>query len=219
MRLLIAASALAVMAGCASTSTTDAPPPAVVDMPPPVAQPIVPNAYDLAMATVEQLVEAGNEQEAIQRVRQLLGNPDLNESETAKSLLKLGALRYGDGNDVFGAIEAWDELIENYPTSPEAIAATAKRDTARGEATSLNFAIETGDLSPTEQFESMFRLGNHQDAADYMLERNLKPDNPYLVDMFQIGYLCDDDTLTGPSYDLTEPDGTARTVHFCEFGK
>lgn len=219
MRLMIAASALAIMAGCASTSTTDAPPPAVVDMAPPIAQPIMPNAYDLAMTTVDQLVDAGNEQEAIQRVRQLLGNPKLTDGEKAKALNTLGTLRYGDGNDVFGAIEAWDELIETYPDSPEAIAATAKRDTARGEATSLNFAVETGDLAPTEKFEYMFRLGNHQDAADYMLERNLKPDNPYLVDMFQIGYLCDDETLTGPAYDLVEPDGTARTVHFCEFGK
>lgn len=217
MRTLIAVSCFALFAvGCTSTSDTTAP---VSAETPPVEQPIMPSAYGLAMDTVDQLVAAGNEQHAIDRIMQLLGNPDLSDEESANSLMRLGELRYGEGQDVIGAIEAWDELIETYPASEAASEAEALRDFARGEATSLNSMLAMGDLSPTEEFEVLFRLGQHQDAADVMFDRNLKPENTYLVDLFQVGYLCDDANLTGPSYDMVEPDGTARTVRFCEFGK
>lgn len=219
MRTVLSIAALGALAACA-TPTSEAPPPAVVDMPPPAAEAVViPDAYTLAMTTVDELEAAGNEQQAIQRLVQLLGNPALDDAQKAKALNRLGDMRYGDGHNVYGAIEAWDELIENYPTSPEAIEAVPKRDIARGEATSLNGLIGSGELTPTKQFEAIFRLGEHQDAADFMLERNLTPENAYVLDMYQIGYLCDDDTLTGPAYDLTEPDGTMRVVRFCEFGK
>ncbi len=216
MRSLIAVSTLVLITACA-TSTPGAPP---VEADAPVELAVIPGAFGLAMETVTGLVDAGNEQLAIDRLKQLLGNPELTDAEKAEALMTLGDIRYSEaGSDVFGAIDAWDELIENYPDSEFAIATILLRDTARGEATSLNFEIETGDLSPTETFERMFRLGLHQDAADLMLDRNLSPDNSYLVDMFQIGYLCEDSNLTGPSYDMVEPDGTARTVRFCEFGK
>jgi len=214
MRSLIAVSTLVLITAC---STTPYAPPVEADAPVELA--VIPSAFGLAMDTVDQLVEAGNEQQAIDRIKQLLGNPELTDDEKAEALMKLGTLRYSDGNDVMGAIEAWDELIDTYPASPFAFEASPLRDTARGEATSLNSAIERGELSPTDEFEAIFRLGDHQAAADLMLDRNLSPDNPYLVDMFQIGYLCDDSNLTGPSYDMVEPDGTARTVRFCEFGK
>jgi len=215
MRSLIAVSTLVLITACATTPYA---PPVEADAPVELA--VIPGAFELAMETVTGLVDAGNEQLAIDRVKQLLGNPELTDAEKSEALMTLGEIRYSEaGSDVFGAIDAWDELIDNYPESEFAIAADPLRATARGEATSLNFQIETGDLSPTEKFERMFRLGLHQDAADLMLDRNLSPDNPYLVDMFQIGYLCDDSDLTGPSYDMVEPDGTARTVRFCEFGK
>lgn len=217
MRPLIAASCLVLLAACATT-TDDTTNPVSAEASQ-TERPIMPSAYGLAMDTVDQLVAAGNEQHAIDRLMQLLGNPELSEEETANSLLRLGELRYGEGQDVFGAIEAWDELIETYPESAAAISVAPLLDTARGEATSLNGLLAMGELSPSEEFETLFRLGQHQDAADLMFDRNLKPENPYLVDLFQIGYLCDDANLTGPSYDMVEPDGTARTVRFCEFGK
>ncbi|MEM7459106.1 MAG: hypothetical protein AAF331_06555, partial [Pseudomonadota bacterium] len=61
--------------------------------------------------------------------------------------------------------------------------------------------------------------GEHQTAADIMFENALSPENDYILDMYQIGYLCDSAELTGPSYGLVEPDGTERTVRFCDFGK
>lgn len=218
MRSLLAVSAFAFISACASSTTSVEP--AIVDTPPPLEQPIMPTAFELAMETVDGLVEAGNEQAAILRLEQLIGMQEATDSERASALYLMGELKYGKGNDVFGAISAFDELIETYPNSDYAIKAEVIRNTARGEATSLNFILETDDtLSPTKRFETMFRLGDHQDAADFMLQRNLQPDNKYLLDMYQVGYLCEGDELTGPSYDMIEPDGTARELHFCEFGK
>lgn len=216
MRSLLAVSSFALIAACASSTVeTD---PVAVDTP--VAeQPVMPSPFDLAMQTVAQLEAAGNEQQAIDRIQQLLGNPDLTDTESASALLKLGQLRFGAGSDVTGAISAWNELIEDYPDTPAAFDATPLLATAQSEYDALTGALARGELSPTQEFEARFRLGEHQSAADLMLTNNLSPDNAYLVDMFQIGYLCDDPNLTGPSYDMTEPDGTARTVRFCEFGK
>ena len=70
-----------------------------------------------------------------------------------------------------------------------------------------------------EEFEFRFRLGERQAAADIMLTNALMPANEYILDMYQIGYLCDSAELTGQMYKQTEPDGTDRTVRICDFGK
>lgn len=210
MRFVIAVSSLAVLAACATsgapTSST-------------AATEAAPTSFELAMDTVDTLLEAGNEQTAIDRLTQLLGNPDLSEEEVANALMARADIRYGYGNDVWGAITDFEEVIARFPDSPQAIEAQALLDLARGEATTLNAQIESGTLSPTQEFEYLFRLGQHQEAADLMLARNLTPENEYILDLYQMGHLCDDPTITGPNYDMTEPDGTVRNVRFCEFGK
>ncbi|WOR15806.1 hypothetical protein RYZ27_03905 [Hyphomonas sp. FCG-A18] len=219
MRLILAASAFAIVTACANTGDVNVPP-AEVEFPPPLAdQPIVPSAFDLAMGSVDELVEAGNEQAAIMRLQQLVGMQDATDAEKATALMKMADLQGFGGNDVYGAIDSLTELIETYPESDLVPQANELRDTLRGKATSLNTMANDPNRPLTERFEARFELGEHTEAADMMLERNLTPDNAYLLDMYQIGYLCEDETLTGPSYALTDTDGTARTLHFCEFGK
>ncbi len=214
MRTLFAASILVLSAACASTAVDT--PPVEVDTPPVVSQP---STFELAMDTVEGLVAAGNEQAAILRLEQLIGNQEATEDEKAAALYRMAELKMGDGNQIWGAIEALDEFIDTYPEHAQANAASELRDYARGEATSLNFKVEQGGLSPAEEFKARFRLGEHQTAADIMLAHALTPENDYVLDMYQIGYLCEDAELTGPSYRLVEPDGTDRVVRFCDFGK
>lgn len=219
MRLVIAISALAFAAACASTGDVDVPP-AVADTPPPLEQrPVVPSNYDLAMTSVDDLVAAGNEQAAIMRLQQLIGMQDASDSQTAAALLRMADLQGFGGNDVFGAIDSLTELIETYPESELVGQAETLRGTLRGKATSLNFIAQSPDRTPAERFAAMFELGDHTEAADLMLAMNLRPEDDILLDMYQIGYLCEDETLTGPSYGITDTDGTARTLHFCEFGK
>lgn len=219
MRLILAASAFALVSACASTGNVDVPP-AEVETPPPAAEmPVIPSAYALAMTSVDELVEAGNEQAAIMRLQQLIGMQDATDEEKASALLKMANLQGYGGNDVYGAIDALTELIDTYPESSLMADAQQELDILRGKATSLNFIASNPDNPPTERFNAMFELGEHTEAADMMLARNLTPDNAILLDMYQIGYLCEDETLTGPSYALTDADGTARTLHFCEFGK
>ncbi|MFN3214374.1 MAG: tetratricopeptide repeat protein [Henriciella sp.] len=216
MRSLIAITAIAITAACASSTVETAP--VIVDAPPPV-ETAEPSVFDLAMGTVDQLVDAGNEQAAIMRLEQLIGKQDASDDEKAAALYRMAELKLGEGNQVWGGIEALDEFLETYPDHPNGPAASELRDYARGEATSLNGKLEMGGVSPTEEFEYRFRLGEHQEAADIMLANALTPANEYILDMYQIGYLCDSAELTGPMYKLIEPDGTDRTVRFCDFGK
>jgi hypothetical protein len=216
MRVLLAASTLILLSACA-TSTTETAPVASEDAA--VTTSAIPSAYELAMGTVDDLLEAGNEQTAILRLEQLIGMQSATETEKANALFRMADLKLGDGNQVWGGIAALDEFIETYPGHENTDTAIAMRDRARGEATSLNFQLEQGGLSPMEAFKARFRLGEHQTAADIMLASALSPDNAYLLDMYQIGYLCDATELTGPKYEVSEPDGTVRDVRFCDFGK
>lgn len=213
-RLCLASASLAALAACAT-----APEPSADAPEPPAATAAAPSTLDLAMETADSLVAAGNEQAAIDRLTQLIGNPDLTDADKASILYKRAKLRFGDGNNVYGAIEDLDEMLILAPGHSKAEEAMAMRDTARGEATSLNGMLEAGTLGRTDRFEALFRLGKHQEAIDLMLETGLTPGNTYLVDLYQMGYLCEDPELTGPAYEAVEPDGTVRNLQFCDFGK
>lgn len=212
IRYSLLGAGLALLASCA-TETAPAP---VTD---PVTAPAPMSEVDRGLETARDLAAAGNEQTAIDRLTQLLGDPELSARETADILYARAQLRHGAGNDLFGAISDLDEMLAIDPSHPDAETAIGLRDMARGEATSLNGRLEQGGLSSSERFEILFRLGQHQDALDVMVAEGLTPDNGTLIDFYQMGYLCEGTEFTGPSYDAVEPDGTQRTLQVCDFGK
>ena len=176
--------------------------------------------FDLAMESVETLVEGKNEQAAIDRLTQLLGRPDLTDQEKQVALLRRGTIRLSErGYDTWSAIKDFEEIIAEYGDDALDGVAMEQLDAARGKATSLNFKIQQPDISRVEKFQAMFQLGDHQEAVDLMLATNLNPGNDYLIAMYQIGWLCDGEGFTGPVYPATEPDGTGRSLQFCDFGK
>lgn len=212
IRYSLLGAGLALLASCATE-----PAPAPVADPVPAPAPM--SEVERGLETARDLAAAGNEQTAIDRLTQLLGNPDLSARETADILYARAQLRHGAGNDLFGAISDLDEMLATDPSHPDAEAAIDLRDMARGEATSLNGRLEQGGLSSMERFEILFRLGQHQDALDTMVSEGLTPDNATLIDFYQMGYLCEGAEFTGPTYEAVEPDGTARTLQVCDFGK
>lgn len=176
--------------------------------------------FDLAMESVDVLVDAGNEQTAIDRLTQLLGQPGLTDQEKQVALLKLGTIRMSPrGFDTWQAIANFEEIVNTYGDDALDGAALEKLDEARGKATSLNFLINQPETTRLQKFQAMFELGDHQEAVDLMLGSNLTPGNDYLVAMYQIGWLCEGEGFTGPIYAATEPDGTGRSLQFCDFGK
>ncbi|MEM1151084.1 MAG: hypothetical protein AAGI03_11075 [Pseudomonadota bacterium] len=218
IRLALASASLTLLAACASTS--DPVEPAIAVEPPVEAADLADSPFELAMSTVSSLEESGNEQTAIDRLTQLLGDETLDPVQRMLALERRATLRSGEGNDVFGAIDDYTALLEmDGLTTDQEITYTEARDVLRGEATSLNFLLEQGNLSRTERFESLFRLGQHQDAMDYMLANSLTPENDYLIDLYQMGFLCEGEELGGPVYSATEPDGTPRSLQYCDFGK
>lgn len=210
MRIAIASTSLVFLVACASGAS--GPVPAVAVPTPPLTDTGDVDTFALAMESVDTLVEAGNEQAAIDRLTQLLGRPDLSISDKAIALERRAELRFGVGNDVEGALSDFDELKallgEDVPGAAE----------AKLESEALLEALNQPGLAPGDEFEILFRLGQHQEASDLMLSRNLTPDAAYLIDMYQIGYLCDDATLTGPSYEVVD-EGAPLTLRFCDFGK
>lgn len=216
---LLAASSAVLLAACASEPAPATPtgPAAAVAVNDTSA---VTSEFDLAMRTVEDLVEAGNEQVAIERLQQLVGSPELTDEQIAEALVRRAELKVSDrGYDTWGAIEDLDEVVENYADTDWLAAASSMRDYARGKATSLNFQLEQPETSRSRKFDLLMDLGEHEKAIDLMTRFNLTPSNAQLVAMYQIGYLCEGDTLTGQTYEATEPDGTARTLQFCDLGK
>ena len=212
IRLSLAAAASAlVLAACASA-------PASVDTSTSTVVALSP--YDLAMQTVEELVTAGNTQTAIDRLTQLTGDPSLSREEMAEVLYRRGELRLGEnGYDTMGAIEDFEEVLADFADTEWNTPAASMLDTARGKATSLNALLSQPETTRMQKFNILMELGRHDDAIDMMLANDLTPDNPTLLAMYQIGYLCEGDDLTGRAYDVTEPDGTYHELRFCDFGK
>ena len=61
------------------------------------------SAFELAMQTVEGLVEAGNTQAALDRLTQLLGSPALTRDEYAEALFRRGEIRF-DPQDMMQSV-------------------------------------------------------------------------------------------------------------------
>ncbi len=178
------------------------------------------STFELAMQTVETLVEAGNEQQAIDRLTQLIGDPTLTREEMAEAFTQRGEIRLSSrGYDTMGAIEDFRQVTENYADTEWNAAASTLLDTANGKATSINFQLAQPETSRMRKLELLMEKGEHNEAIDMMIAYDLVPRNEILVAMYQIGYLCEDEALTGRAYSATEPDGTARRLQFCDFGK
>ena len=224
-RLLLASCALGLLGACATAPAEDTPVVediAAGDVDAGSVETIIVERtdFDLAMDSVDVLVAAKNEQAAIDRLMQLLGQPDLTDQEKQVALLKLGTIRMSSrGYDTWQAIANFEEIIDTYGADALDGVAQEKLEEARGKATSLNFIISQPETSRVQQFQAMFELGDHQEAVDLMLESNLNPGNDYLIAMYQIGWLCEGEGFTGPIYPATEPDGTGRRLQFCDFGK
>jgi hypothetical protein len=215
IRLSLAAAASAlVLAACSST------PAPAADAAATTSTAMVASPYELAMQTVEELVTAGNTQTAIDRLTQLTGDPSLSRDQLAEVLYRRGELRLGEhGYDTMGAIEDFEEVLTDYSDTEWSTAAASLLDSARGKATSLNALLAQPETTKLQRFNILMELGRHDDAIDLMLANDLTPDNGTLLAMYQIGYLCEGDELTGRAYDVTEPDGTYHELRFCDFGK
>jgi tetratricopeptide (TPR) repeat protein len=211
---LLAASGLVLMAACATTAPE-------TDLPPPDPVPVVmeQSAAERAMDTANGLAAAGNPQAAIDRLTQALGSPQLSDAEKAELYKLRGDIRLEAGDDTWGAIDDFETVLELVPGTETAILAEEQLGIARGKATSLNFQLETGGLTRSQRFETLWELGEHDDALDLLRQGGVNAEPDTLLAMFQIGYLCEGDEFAGQEFSITEPDGTPRTVRFCDTGK
>jgi len=212
MRILTAAAVSALMI-CACASQPDTPPVA-----PPVAE--LPSTFELGIETTETLTAAGNVPVAINRLMQLAGHTDLSPGERAEVLYRLAMLSEGPGGyDLTAAASYYDEVFRVFPGTDWARRAAGKLPATRARIETLNAVLASPDSSRMERFEALMALGRHENAIDLLTSHALQPGNEPLLAMYQIGYLCEEPDITGPSYRVTDRDGTVRTLRFCEYGK
>jgi hypothetical protein len=210
--LLAVASAL-VLGACASspdtTTSTTSTETVVVETP-----------FNLAMATADELVAAGNTPTAIQRLMQLVGDTSLSPQERGDTLYRLGVLSGSPtGYDAEGSVDYFQEVLTDYATTDAAKPSAAALPAARAKVAELIATLESIDSTRSDEFFALFNLGRHQEAIDVMVANDILPGNEELLAMYQIGYLCEDSNLTGRAYPVSDRDGTARNLRFCDFGK
>lgn len=178
------------------------------------------STHELGMTSAEALARAGNVPAAIQRLMQLVGDPELTADQKASVLFELGTLSRGPGGyDLSGSANYFDEVIRNHPGTSWASRAGEQFPGVQIEIESLNAVTANPDSTRMERFDALMLLGRHEDAVDIMTSHALEPGNEPLLAMYQIGYLCDEPGLTGQSYNITDRDGSRRTVRFCDYGK
>lgn len=213
IRILAAAAvSVFVISACATAPESE------VYTPPVVTE--VPSDYALGLKSASELSNAGNAPAAIRRLMQLAGDPSLTADQKAEVLFELGTLSEGPGGyDLTGSAGYFDEIIRDYPGTAWARRASEQMTPGQIEIESLNAVLANADSTRTERFDALMKLGRHEDAIDIMTSHALEPGNETLLAMYQIGYLCDEPGLTGQAYNVTDSDGTVRSVRFCEYGK
>lgn len=210
--LLFAAASAVILSACSTTTETPKPAPEQTTT--------VKSTFDRAMATVDELVAAGNTPIAIERLMQLAGDTSLTDEQKARTLVLLGDYSLSaTGYNAEGAVAYYKEAIADYPASKAAADAAAKLPAAEAKVAKYVETLASINSTRTQQFNALFNLGRHQDAIDIMVANDLMPGNEELLAMYQIGYLCEDSNLTGRLYKVTDRDGTVRDVRFCDFGK
>lgn len=215
---LFAAASVVILAACATTPVVETTPEPTTEVTEVIVE--APSQFDIGMKTATDLVSAAHTQVAIARLQQLAGNPDLSREELATLLVIMGELRMGEsGFDTMGAIENFEEVTTDFSDTHLFEVAESNLNTARGKATSINGLLAQPDTTQMQRFNLLMAIGDHQDATDLMIQHNLTPDNATLVAMYDIGYLCEGEELTGRAYDMTEPDGTFHSLRFCDSGK
>ena len=181
---------------------------------------VVPSAFDLGFQTADELVAAGNTPTAIQRLMQLVGDASLTPEQTANVLYKLGNLSASPtGYNAEGAVEYFKEVLADYAMTAAAKQSAAALPDGETRVSDYIATLESVDTTRSQEFGALFNLGRHQEAIDVMVANDILPGNEELLAMYQIGYLCDDSNLTGRAYSVTDRDGTARNLRFCDFGK
>ncbi len=217
-RLLILA---AVFSAAIAACTTSAPAPATsTERPSASSSATAASPYALAMTTVSELCAAGNIQAAIQRLVQLAGDVTLTPTERSEVLLQLGDLSAGAGGyDLVAARSYYEEVLRDFPASAAAAKAGPALAGVKAQIASLEKVLASASASRTDRFNALMTLGRHDEAIDLMVAHDLTPSNDVLLAMYQIGYLCDDPSLTGRPYSVTDRDGTRRMLRFCDLGK
>ncbi len=213
--VLLAAASAVILAACASAPEAPATSSASSGA---VTAEISP--LSLAFRTADELVAAGNTPAAIQRLMQAVSDTRLTETQRSDILFRLGELSASPtGYDAEGAVAYLEEVLSGYTQTPAAKQAAAALPGAR-QLVLKHLAVAGADTATrSEQFLALFSLGRHEDAIDLMVANDITPGNEELLAMYQIGYLCEDSNLTGRAYQVTDRDGTVRSVRFCDFGK
>lgn len=213
--LLFAATSLLVLGACASSTQPAGVPGAATP-----GTPVIVSPFNLGLRTADELVAAGNTPAAIQRLMQLAGETGLSPQERSEVLYTLGRLSGSPtGYDAEGAVDYFVEVLGDFGGTPAAKQASAALPGARAAVAGLITVLESVDSVPSDEFLALFNLGRHEQAIDVMVANDILPGNEELLAMYQIGYLCDESNLTGRAYLVTDRDGTARTLRFCDFGK
>jgi hypothetical protein len=178
------------------------------------------SGVDLAYKTADDLAKAGNVPAAIIRLMQLVGDKSITEEQQAETLLKLGTLSLGEGgHSAKNAIYYFNEIVTKHTGTKAYATAVPMLAQAKAKAASLQAIIDNASSTRGQKFDALFAIGLHDEAIDLMTQYNLAVGNEPLLAMYQIGYLCDDDSLTGKTYAVTDRDGTAKTLRFCDLGK
>jgi hypothetical protein len=179
-----------------------------------------PSGYDLGLKTADELAKAGNVPAAISRLMQLVGDTSINAEQKAETLLRLGTLSLGTGGyNALAAVNYFNEIVTQHTGSKAYTTAVPMLAQAKSKVSAYQAVASSASATRLQKFEALFALGSHDEAVDLMTQYNLSVGNEPLLAMYQIGYLCDDSALTGKTYSVTDRDGTAKTLRFCDLGK
>ncbi len=174
--------------------------------------------YQAVMAaTAVRNVPGGDPFQEVRNVSAVLERKDLTADQRLRTLYRRAVIRTNTGEDKLGGIKDYADFIAAAPAGHDLLEHAQKNKTyTEGQMDYINRRIAEGPEKDRNQyFNDLLSSGRHDEAAAVFREGRVT--TIFAVEkLAKLGYLCEGDGYSGPSYRWGYDNTGYRDVRWCD---
>lgn len=153
----------------------------------------------------------------VRNISALMERPDLTDDQRLRALYRRAVIKASTGEDRMGAIVDYTTFVAAAPAG-HALLEHAEKNKAYAEAQMehINRRLAVGpDPDRAQYFNDLLAAGRHDEAAKFFRETGVQ--TVYGVEkLAKLGYLCEGDGYSGPSYKWGYDNTPTFIVRWCD---
>lgn len=153
----------------------------------------------------------------VRNISALMERQDLTDDQRLRALYRRAAIRANTGEDKLGAIADYGTLMATAPAGHELLERAEKNKAyAETQMGHINRRLAAGpEPDRAQYFNDLLTAGRHDEAAKFFRETGVK--TIYGVEkLAKLGYLCEGEGYSGPSYTWGYDNTPTFTVRWCD---